>query len=87
MNSLSYRRAARRADTSHPFGHGRELYFWSFIVAVQVLVVGAAVAGYQGVIHLLHPEPLRSPALNYIVLSASFVLRACRGGSGSRLSV
>ena len=37
------RRAARRAaDANHPFGHGRELYFWSFIVAVQVLVVGAA---------------------------------------------
>src|SRR6187401_1571508 len=65
------KRAARPADTNHPFGHGRELYFWSFIVAVQVLVVGAAVAGYQGVNHLLHPEPLRDPLVNYIVLGAS----------------
>jgi cation diffusion facilitator family transporter len=67
------KRAARPADTNHPFGHGRELYFWSFIVAVQVLVVGAAVAGYQGINHLLHPEPLRDPLVNYIVLGASFI--------------
>jgi cation diffusion facilitator family transporter len=67
------KRAARPADTNHPFGHGRELYFWSFIVAVQVLVVGAAVAGYEGVNHLLHPEPIRNPLMNYIVLGASFV--------------
>ena len=67
------KRAARPADTNHPFGHGRELYFWSFIVAVQVLVVGAAVAGYQGVMHLLYPEPLRNPMTNYVVLGASFV--------------
>ncbi|HZF28111.1 MAG TPA: cation diffusion facilitator family transporter [Gammaproteobacteria bacterium] len=66
------KRAARPADTNHPFGHGRELYFWSFIVAVQVLVVGAAVAGYQGVIHVLYPEPLRNPVMNYVVLGASF---------------
>jgi cation diffusion facilitator family transporter len=67
------KRAARPADTNHPLGHGRELYFWSFIVAVQVLVVGAAVAGYQGVIHLLYPEPFRNPLVNYVVLGASFV--------------
>jgi cation diffusion facilitator family transporter len=67
------KRAARPPDTNHPLGHGRELYFWSFIVAVQVLVVGAAVAGYQGVIHLLYPEPVRNPLVNYVVLGASFV--------------
>jgi len=67
------KRAARPADTNHPFGHGRELYFWSFIVAVQVLVVGAAVAGYEGVNHVLYPEPLRNPLMNYVVLGASFV--------------
>ncbi len=67
------KRAARPADTNHPFGHGRELYFWSFIVAVQVLVVGAAVAGYQGVNHILHPEPIRNALTNYIVLGASFI--------------
>jgi cation diffusion facilitator family transporter len=70
------KRAARPADTNHPFGHGRELYFWTFIVAVQVLVVGAAVAGYEGVNHLLDPEPVRNPFVNYVVLGASFVFEA-----------
>jgi cation diffusion facilitator family transporter len=87
------KRAARPADTNHPFGHGRELYFWSFIVAVQVLVVGAVVTGYQGVSHVLHPEPLRNPLMNYVVLGASFVfegaswwlgLEAFRATKGSR---
>lgn len=66
------KRAARPADTNHPFGHGRELYFWSFMVALLVLVVGAAVACYQGVSHILDPEPMRKPLMNYIVLGASF---------------
>jgi cation diffusion facilitator family transporter len=67
------RRAARPADTNHPFGHGRELYFWSFIVAVQVLVVGAAATGYAGVNHVLHPQSIQYPQMNYLVLGASFV--------------
>ena len=67
------KRAARPPDTNHPFGHGRELYFWSFIVAVQVLVVGAAATGYEGVNHVLHPQPIQYPQINYIVLAASFV--------------
>ncbi len=65
-------RAARPADTNHPFGHGRELYFWSFIVAVQVLLVGAATSGYEGIYHVLHPRPMQFPQMNYIVLGASF---------------
>ena len=68
------KRAARPADVNHPFGHGRELYFWSFIVAVQVLIVGAAVSAYHGVTRLIHPEPVRNVLLNYVVLGASFVL-------------
>jgi cation diffusion facilitator family transporter len=56
------RRAARPADFNHPFGHGRELYFWSFIVALLVLVFGAAVAFHEGINHILHPEYLRQAA-------------------------
>jgi cation diffusion facilitator family transporter len=67
------RRSLRPADVSHPFGHGRELYFWSFIVALQVMVFGAAAAGYEGVTHLLHPEPLRTPLTNYVILAVSFL--------------
>ena len=66
------KRAARPPDTNHPFGHGRELYFWSFIVALMVLALGAAAAFYEGINHVLHPEPMRNPLLNYGVLAASF---------------
>jgi cation diffusion facilitator family transporter len=66
------KRAARPPDTTHPFGHGRELYFWSFIVALMVLALGAAASFYQGINHILHPEPTRKPLLNYVVLVASF---------------
>jgi cation diffusion facilitator family transporter len=66
------RRAARPADINHPLGHGRELYFWSFMVALLVLVFGAAVAGYEGISHILRPEPMRNPLTNYVVLGFSF---------------
>jgi cation diffusion facilitator family transporter len=66
------KRAARPPDANHPFGHGREAYFWSFIVALLVLALGAATAGYEGVNHLLHPEPMRATLVNYIVLALSF---------------
>jgi cation diffusion facilitator family transporter len=72
------RRAARPADIDHPLGHGRELYFWSFIVALLVLVFGAAVACYEGINHVLHPEPMHDPFANYLVLGAAFLFE---GGS------
>lgn len=62
------RRAAKPADKSHPLGHGRELYFWSFIVALLVFAVGAGVSFYEGLIHILDPEPVANPLVNYIVL-------------------
>jgi cation diffusion facilitator family transporter len=67
------RRAARPADVNHPFGHGRELYFWSFIVALLVLALGAVATAYEGVNHLLDPEPMRNPHVNYAVLVFSFL--------------
>ncbi|MBW8364223.1 MAG: cation diffusion facilitator family transporter [Rhizobium sp.] len=66
------KRAARPPDNTHPFGYGRELYFWSFIVALMVLALGAAASFYEGINHVLHPEPMRNPLLNYVVLAASF---------------
>lgn len=67
------RRAARPPDANHPLGHGRELYFWSFMVALLVLVLGAATTAFEGVHHILNPEPIRNPMVNYIVLAAAFV--------------
>lgn len=66
-------RAKKDPDRSHPFGYGRELYFWAFIVALLVFALGAGVSIYEGVAHLMHPEPMERPLVNYIVLLASMV--------------
>ncbi len=69
------RHAAKRpADRLHPFGHGRELYFWSFVVAVLVFSLGAGVSVYEGIVHILNPEPAVSPIIAYAVLVIAFVL-------------
>lgn len=72
------RRAARPADKTHPLGHGRELYFWSFIVALMVFAVGAGVSFYEGIIHILDPEPVANPVVNYVVLGLATIFE---GGS------
>lgn len=66
-------RAARPPDRTHPLGHGRELYFWSFIVALLVFALGAGVSFYEGVAHIMTPEPVSNPMVNYIVLGLSFL--------------
>lgn len=71
-------RAKRPADAIHPFGYGRELYFWAFVVAILIFAVGAGVSIYEGWRHVLHPEPLRDPTINYIVLAVGVLLE---GGS------
>jgi cation diffusion facilitator family transporter len=66
-------RAARPADRTHPFGHGRELYFWSFVVALLVFALGAGVSFYEGVVHILDPEPIRNVRVTYVVLGLSML--------------
>ena len=66
-------RASRPADAVHPFGYGRELYFWAFIVALLVFALGAGVSLFEGVGHLRHPEPMSDPQVNYIVLGVSML--------------
>lgn len=68
------RQANRPADALHPFGYGRELYFWSFVVAILIFGLGAGVSVYEGWVHFITPEPLQSPVVNYIVLGISFLL-------------
>lgn len=70
------KRADKCPDASHPFGYGRELYFWSFIVALLVLALGAGVSLYEGVDHLRHPVPMARVLLNYLVLGAAFICEA-----------
>jgi cation diffusion facilitator family transporter len=67
------KRSAKPADRQHPFGYGRELYFWCFVVALLVFAVGAGVSVYEGVIHIRHPEPIRSVWINFVVLGLAFV--------------
>ncbi|MGI9406776.1 MAG: cation diffusion facilitator family transporter, partial [Hyphomicrobiaceae bacterium] len=62
------KRSGREPDEQHPFGYGMELYFWAFVVAILIFAVGAGISVYEGVQKLLHPHPMTSPAINYVVL-------------------
>ncbi|MDY7537410.1 cation diffusion facilitator family transporter [Undibacterium sp. RTI2.1] len=66
-------RAERQADAEHPIGYGRELYFWSFIVALLVFALGAGVSIYEGILHLLAPQAIHDPIVSYVVLGLAFV--------------
>lgn len=68
------RRAKKPASAEFPFGHGKEIYFWSFVVAILIFAVGAGVSIYEGVRHVLHPTVITNPMINYIVLSISLIL-------------
>lgn len=67
-------RGKRAPDRDHPFGYGRELYFWAFVVAILIFGLGAGVSIYEGWKHIQSPEPLRDPLPNYIVLVIAFAL-------------
>lgn len=67
-------KAKRPPDASHPFGYGRELYFWAFVVAILIFAVGAGVSIYEGWVHIAQPEPLRDPTINYVVLGVAVLL-------------
>ena len=70
---LGLRRGARPADKDHPYGYGKEVYFWSFVVAILIFAVGAGVSLVEGIRHILHPKHLESVHISYIVLGLSFV--------------
>ena len=67
-------RGKRPPDRDHPFGYGRELYFWAFVVAILIFGLGAGVSVYEGWQHIAAPEPLRDPLVNYVVLALAFAL-------------
>ena len=71
---LGGRRAARPATPEHPFGYGRERYFWAFVVAVVLFTLGSAFALYEGIEKLLHPEPIESPQVAIGILLVVIVL-------------
>ncbi|MFC0408839.1 cation diffusion facilitator family transporter [Roseomonas elaeocarpi] len=67
------KRASRGPDRTHPFGHGMELYFWSFVVALMIFALGGAFSIYEGIEKILAPEPIASLWVNYAVLGASML--------------
>ena len=67
------RRAQLPADRRFPFGHGKEVYFWSFVVAILIFAVGAGISIYEGIRHLINPSPITNPLLNYIVLGLAMI--------------
>jgi cation diffusion facilitator family transporter len=66
-------RAGKPPDKSHPLGYGREIYFWSFVVALLIFALGSGVSIYEGITHIQHPEPISNPLVNYVVYAVSFL--------------
>lgn len=75
---LGVKRAEMPADEEHPFGYGKELYFWTFLVAILIFALGAGVSLYEGVHKTLHPQVITDAWVNYTVLIFAIFLE---GGS------
>jgi cation diffusion facilitator family transporter len=67
------KQAKKPADDEFPFGHGKEIYFWSFVVAILIFAVGSGVSIYEGLHHVINPVEISNPMVNYIVLSLALV--------------
>jgi len=67
------KQAQKPADAKFPFGHGKEIYFWSFVVAILIFAVGAGVSIYEGIHHIMNPVPIENPQINYIVLGLAML--------------
>jgi len=70
---LGLNRSRRLPDPQHPFGYGKEVYFWSFVVAILIFGVGAGVSIYEGIKHIQHPQPMENVRINYLVLAFAFL--------------
>jgi cation diffusion facilitator family transporter len=68
-----YYRSGLRPDRTHPLGYGRELYFWSFVVALLLFALGAGISVYEGIIHITAPSRIENVYVSYIVLALSLL--------------
>lgn len=75
---IGLKRAARPASDSHPFGHGLQLYFYTFVVAVLIFGLGSVISILHGIERIRAPEPVESPWVNYVVLGLAILFE---GGS------
>lgn len=73
---LGLKRAQRPPSRGFPFGHGKEVYFWSFAVAILIFALGAGISLYQGYSHIKNPVALENVVINYIVLALAIVFEA-----------
>ena len=73
---VGIRQSRKPPDRNHDFGHGKELYFWSLVVAIVLFGVGGGLAFYEGITHVLEPHPLESPIVSYVILILAFVLES-----------
>lgn len=73
---LGLKRSQKPADAEHPFGYGKELYFWTLIVAIMIFAVGGGISAYEGLLHILDPSPLESARWNYIVLGLAILFES-----------
>ena len=90
---LGLRKAEKPADAQFPFGHGKEVYFWSFVVAIMIFAVGSGISIYEGIHSLSDPHGISNPTINYIVLALAmlfegfawfFALKEFRATKGDR---
>ena len=70
---VGMRMSRKKADERHPFGYGKELYFWSLIVAVLIFGVGGGVSVYEGILHVIDPAPLQDATWNYAILGGALL--------------
>jgi cation diffusion facilitator family transporter len=73
---LGIHKSQKAPDVDHPFGHGKELYFWSLIVSIAIFAVGCGMSVYEGITHLIDPGLISNPLWNYAVLGFAVVFEA-----------
>jgi cation diffusion facilitator family transporter len=71
---LGIHKSQKPPDEKRPFGYGKELYFWSFMVSLLFFAMGGGFSIYEGIEHLSHPEEITNPVWNYAILGVAFVL-------------
>jgi cation diffusion facilitator family transporter len=73
---IGSKRSVRPATENHPFGFGKEIYFWTLVVAISLFAIGGGMSIYEGIHQIIHPEPLTDPLWNYVVLGFSVIFTA-----------
>ncbi len=68
------KQAKKPPNEKYPFGHGKEVYFWSFVVALIIFAVGSGLSIFKGIQHVAHPTEITSPFLNYLVLGFAIII-------------